>query len=162
REVYRDTASYVGWPQFLPGNPSLIFHKTLKWSTGGGTDCTARPTAGTTLNCMFSTWKGAQAELWIVDVPPTPGPTMPVALDELTGKGYPPTNASHPSDAILNYEPTVTPIPSGGYYWVVFTSRRMYGNVAPGDPYEGAATPPHPIPKKLWVAAIDLHPVAGK
>ena len=38
-------------------------------------------------------------------------------------------------DATLNYEPTVNPIASGGYAWVVFTSRRMYGNVAQLDPW---------------------------
>jgi hypothetical protein len=163
REVYRDTtgASYVGWPQFLPGSPWLVFHKSLKWSTGkwaGNSDnCTAMPTPNTTANCVFSTWEGAQAELWAVDVPAAPGPTTPVALDQLNGKGYLPTNADHPSDAVLNYEPTVNPIPSGGYYWVVFTSRRMYGNVLPGDPYSG-----QPTPKKLWAAAVDLHPSPGK
>ena len=36
-------------------------------------------------------------------------------------------------EAHLNYEPTILPIAIGGYYWVVFTSRRCYGNtLAPG------------------------------
>ncbi|HEX4513706.1 MAG TPA: hypothetical protein VH054_09225, partial [Polyangiaceae bacterium] len=60
----------------------------------------------------------------------------------------------------LNYEPTMNPIASGGYYWVVFTSRRMYGNVATGDPWSGYTGAP--IPKKLWVAAIDINPTPGK
>jgi len=43
----------------------------------------------------------------------------------------------------------------------VLTSRRMYGNIATGDPYEvGDGT--YPVTKKLWVAAIDLHPAPGK
>ena len=33
-------------------------------------------------------------------------------------------------DTTLNYEPTVLPVVAGGYAWVVFTSRRLYGNVA--------------------------------
>jgi len=37
----------------------------------------------------------------------------------------------------------------------------MYGNVASGDPYDNGDGS-HPIPKKLWVAAIDLHPTPGK
>ncbi|MBV9948411.1 MAG: hypothetical protein JOZ69_16285, partial [Myxococcales bacterium] len=45
--------------------------------------------------------------------------------------------------------------------WVVFTSRRMYGNVAQGDPY-AAPDGKTPVPKKLWVGAIDLHPTPGK
>jgi hypothetical protein len=165
REIYRDATNtrYVGWPQFLPGAPWVIFHSSVKWDTGSwpSSSCAATATANTTLNCMFATWNGAQAELWIVDAPATAGATQPIALDRLNGKGYLPTNANHPSDAVLNYEPTVNPIPSGGYYWVVFTSRRMYGNVAAGDPYDGGDGVT-PIPKKLWVAAIDLNPTPGK
>ena len=54
---------------------------------------------------------------------------------------------------------------SGGYAWVVFTSRRLYGNVATQDPFlsdprnydqtQSATT------KKLWVAAIDLNAKPG-
>ena len=32
------------------------------------------------------------------------------------------------SEAHLNYEPTILPVAVGGYYWVVFTSLREYGN----------------------------------
>jgi hypothetical protein len=111
---------------------------------------------------MFTTWNGAQAELWIVDVPSKQGTaTSPVALAQLNGTGYVPTSTTHPNDAVLNYEPTVNPIATGGYYWVVFTSRRMYGNVASGDPYD-SGNGSYPIPKKLWVAAIDLKPTPGK
>jgi hypothetical protein len=82
-------------------------------------------------------------------------------MASLNGKGYLPTSSLHPNDTQLNYEPTINPVPSGGYYWAVFTSRRMYGNVATGDPYEvGDGT--YPVTKKLWVAAIDLHPTPGK
>jgi hypothetical protein len=68
-------------------------------------------------------------------------------------------------DATLNYEPTVNPIASGGYAWVVFTSRRMYGNVAQLDPW---TSDPRNYPwhdqvtdKKLWVAAVDLNAKPG-
>ncbi|MBI3206990.1 MAG: hypothetical protein HYZ29_35965 [Myxococcales bacterium] len=49
-----------------------------------------------------------------------------------------------PNDAQHNYEPFALPVPAGGYYWVVFTSTREYGNV-----YQGAQAR-----KQLWVAAI--------
>ncbi len=66
-------------------------------------------------------------------------------------------------------QPNMMPLPVGGYYWVVFTSRRAYGNtVAPGraataQPFDVPAQDPWgsnagPSPrKKLWVAAIDLN-----
>lgn len=44
-----------------------------------------------------------------------------------------------------NYEPTALPVQAGGYFWIVFTSRRSYGNT-----YTGAS-----VRKQLWVAAID-------
>jgi hypothetical protein len=71
-----------------------------------------------------------------------------------------PTSAEHPNDAQLNYQPTVNPVPSGGYYWVVFTSRRMYGNLLTGAPW-GASGDGGGPQKKLWVAAIDINAPAG-
>jgi hypothetical protein len=81
--------------------------------------------------------------------------------------GYLPTNANnHSDDEQLNFEPNVTPLASGGYYWVIFTSRRLYGNVATTDPYfpkQGSgAVVTSPPAKKLWIAAIDPNPMPGK
>jgi hypothetical protein len=57
----------------------------------------------------------------------------------------------------------VNPIASGGYYWVIFTSRRAYGNVLTGDAWQNEETnQPALYTKKLWVAAIDLYPEPGK
>jgi hypothetical protein len=68
-------------------------------------------------------------------------------------------------DPTLNYEPTVNPIASGGYAWVVFTSRRMYGNVAQLDPWTSDprkyAWLDQVTDKKLWVAAVDLNAAPG-
>jgi hypothetical protein len=81
------------------------------------------------------------------------------------GNLYLPGGASQ--EERLNYEPSVLPVPVGGYYWVLFTSRRTYGNVlAPGGseprgddiwgiPQGTEAESPSPR-KKIWVAAIDL------
>ena len=75
-------------------------------------------------------------------------------MDALNGVGYLPTAGNHPDDTIVNYMPTVNPVASGGYYWVVFTSRRLYGNLLTGDRDTGPQ-------KKLWVAAIDINAPAG-
>jgi len=40
-------------------------------------------------------------------------------------------DVDHPDDVSLNYEPTVSPIATGGYAWVVFTSRRSFGHLLP-------------------------------
>jgi hypothetical protein len=89
-------------------------------------------------------------------------------LDQLNGTGYLPSgpnNHTQAFDATLNYEPTLNPVPSGGYAWVVFTSRRMYGNVATIDAYSsdprGFDLVNDATTKKLWVAAIDLNAPPG-
>jgi hypothetical protein len=58
------------------------------------------------------------------------------------------TNSSpDPADHNLSFEPTFNPIERGGYFWVVFTSERNWGNEVVGAPNAGQ--------KRLWVAAID-------
>ena len=98
----------------------------------------------------------------------TSRPAPPTRLDNLNGLRDTCRRCrrrSHTDDAVLNYEPTVNPVAGGGYAWVVFTSRRLYGNVATIDPYWSDPRY-HDIsrrrrPKKLWVAAIDLNAKPG-
>ena len=64
-------------------------------------------------------------------------------LSNLNGDGYMPQGAR---DEDKNYEPTTAPIASGGYFWVMFTSRRTYGNALTGS---------SDMTKRLWVSAFD-------
>jgi hypothetical protein len=161
------------WPSFLPTNTGIVFDvETL--SNG-------RDTAGTRSQCDTPSKaqggdgtiqptnpchsEGTHAELWWVDV----ASKTATRLDKLNGKGYLPPHPTYTGangdDSTLNYEPTVNPVPSGGYAWVVFTSRRLYGNVATVNPYwsdprfENISQTP--TTKKLWVAAIDLNAAPG-
>jgi hypothetical protein len=77
-------------------------------------------------------------------------PNQEVRLARLNGDGYP--FAAGMRDLSWNYEPSFAPVAAGGYFWVVFTSRRTYGNVLTG----GSTTV-----KQLWVAAIDQNPTPG-
>lgn len=63
------------------------------------------------------------------------------------------------AETLLNYEPTVLPVAVGGYFWVVFTSRRYYGNIMTpsNEPDPWSSTPR----KKLWVAAVDINGTPG-
>jgi len=54
-----------------------------------------------------------------------------------------------PGDADQNFEPTALPVTAGGYFWVVFTSKRQYGNTFTG------------LKKQLWVAAISPSSATG-
>lgn len=98
------------------------------------------------------TWGENTSELWWVDL----ATKQAHRLDTLNGRG---------PDAVLNYEPTVGPIAAGGYAWVVFTSRRPYGNVSVSSPWRSDprnyAWQDEVTPKKLWVAAIDLDAKPG-
>jgi len=141
------TGSRPGWPAFWPTGKALLFQRELSGNTSGE---------------YFATRNGGRGDIYWVDL--ASGKVAP--LDLLNGKTYLPVGANgHSGDAALNYEPTVSPIASGGYAWVVFVSRRMYGNVATinpwySDPRQHDLTKT-PTPKKLWVAALDLNPKAG-
>ncbi|HEY2733113.1 MAG TPA: hypothetical protein VGI70_03970, partial [Polyangiales bacterium] len=132
-------------PFFLPDMTGVVFE--LQQKAGDG-------------NELFATRNGARGQLWWTDLH-----NQAHALDNANGALYLPSGPlNHDDDATLNYEPTVAPIVAGGYAWVVFTSRRLYGNVATRDPFESDprnfdltnGNSGGPTTKKLWVSAIDV------
>jgi len=142
----------VAWPSFFPTSSGAVFEIE--------TDATQY---GETRN-------GNHGKLWWIDL----ASGMTAALDKLNGVGYLPVGADvpgsgtdHDDDTRLNYEPTANPIASGGFVWVVFTSRRMYGNVATLAPFisdpraAGYDYKTQYTTKKLWVAALDLNAAPG-
>jgi hypothetical protein len=144
----------VGAPSFMPTNDSLLVELQLS-----GCQSTHYPVYVGTGN--------VNGEVWWTDI--ATGTTH--RLDALngysaSGTSYLPTGPNnHSADAKLNYLPSVNPAPSGGYAWVIFTSRRLYGNVATIDPQSSDPRYydyKHQITtKKLWVAAINLNAPAG-
>jgi hypothetical protein len=76
-------------------------------------------------------------EIWLQHVSGTPL----MRLDALTDSSPDATDDNH------SLEPTFNPIERGGYFWVVFTSSRAWGNRMLG--------PPSLDKERLWVAAID-------
>jgi hypothetical protein len=157
RVLYKPpSGTEVTFSSFLPDSSGIVFETEL-----------SKPH-----NEWGFTRNGNTGELWWVDT----ATGMGHRLDQLNGYSaagslYLPDNASgahtHTAaqDATLNYEPTVNPIASGGYAWVVFTSRRMYGNVAQIDPFQSDprnyAWLDQVTDKKLWVAAVDLNAPPG-
>lgn len=147
-DVVTDDARVVAWPSFLPDASAAVYHAGDSFDTaqfGGG---------------------ALYADIQLVDVA-TKQVSDLRALNGFDAEGdlYLPGGAAQ--EAHLNYEPSVLPVPVGGYYWVLFTSRRTYGNtIAPGgsiprgDDIWGVPVPPDqesPSPrKKIWVAAIDI------
>jgi hypothetical protein len=141
----------AGFPSFFPTEDAVAFHYQVVPS-----------------NHRYNTWHQAQAQIWWSDL--ATGTAVPLgALNGLNGTtSYLPVGPNnHANDTNLNYEPTVNPVVSGGFVWVVFTSRRLYGSLATQDPwlsdprsYDTTAYSKI-TDKKLWVAAIDLNAPAG-
>src|SRR5262249_22034896 len=138
--------SCISFPSVGPRGRAVAFAR----GQGGGkrriNHCTAKDPNG---NCTAS-WSDYtnRAQLYLADAK-TPG--VEVALASLNGDTYP--FVAGDRDRRWNFEPTFAPVAAGGYFWVVFTSRRTYGNVLTGD---------KTMVKQLWVAAIDQSPKPGK
>jgi hypothetical protein len=149
RAVYSSAMTAPAWPSFLPDGMGLVFQRELAQGQGGE---------------RFATRLGARGDLWWTDLN-----GQAHALDRANGGTTLPRATAHPDDETLQYEPAVGPIVAGGYAWVVFTSRRMYGDVATRPPFESDprvtdltnASAAGPTTKKLWVFAIDMPPKPG-
>jgi len=151
----------VIYSSFFPASGGIVFEVELSKPSGS----------------WGYTWQGNTSELWWVDVATAKahrldalngyladGATIYLPGTAVQADGGAPLHTPA-QDVTLNYEPTVNPIASGGYAWIVFTSRRMYGNVAQLGPW---VSDPRDYPwrdeitdKKLWVSAVDLNGTPG-
>ncbi len=122
----------IAFPSFSPDSKFIVFQR--------GDYSRAKYTSGTTNT-------HGNDDLYIA---PAAASATQVALSNLNGASVLPAQDLH-----LNYAPTVNPIAVGGYFWVVFTSPRDYGNrmVATGSPVD----PTYDNNKQLWVSAIDAN-----
>ncbi len=146
--VTQNTTDSVAWPSFLPDGQGVIYHQ------GDSFDSSKFLTPGGVSGPQF-------AEIRLVDL----ATSTVQSLNALNGRDtagqlYLPYGET--VEGKMNYEASVLPVAVGGYYWVLFTSRRAYGNeIAPGgtlthadDPF-GNESDPSPR-KKIWIAAIDV------
>ena len=117
---------FHSWPAFTPDTKYVVFQD------------------GTSAD--LATWSGNTGKLFVVNIE-TKQIIYPLNLN---GDGYMPAG---PRDEELNYEPTIAPIASGGYFWVMFTSRRTYGNKLTGSADQT---------KRLWVSAFNVNAVDGE
>lgn len=165
------------WPSFLPaGQNGIVYQVETRTTPNGGFGFTRH-------DCECSTYSGATGELWWVSTGASPQATR---LNQLNGYNAAGTASALPAEPTkghavyggtngpagagfyeqrYNYEPTVLPQVIGGFSWVIFTSRRQYGNVATINPY---ASDPRfddisidPTPKKLWISAVSSTPTPG-
>lgn len=113
----------IAYPTFTPDSQLVSFH-VGDYATG----CDVQ-------GCNdAATQKGA---LWIQNV----SGAAPVRLATLTD------SSASLTDHDISFEPTFNPVERGGFFWMVFTSSRDWGNKIVGTANNGK--------KRLWVAAID-------
>ena len=135
QDVANDPARYLGWPAFTPDGKVVVYHagSSPLFETDADGD-SGVPASG---------------DLFAVDL----ATKKSVRLDRLDG--YSGAQSYLPAaDPNLNFAPTLLPEAVGGYFWVVFTSHRSYGNTLP-------SMDNHDTNGKLWVAALDLDAPAG-
>lgn len=169
------------WPSFTPDGNSVIYQRqivesnlTNGWSpsrvnttTGAQADLWIANAAGGAAPQRLDLLNGIKAGARYLPTSPRDvnplftnyhGENISVAYKVADNCGSGGT-ANNVSDTRLNYKPSVLPVEAGGYHWVVFTSRRMYGSIAVDNPWDAmpnvACGSDTPSPKKLWVAAID-------
>jgi hypothetical protein len=130
-DVANDPGQYLGWPAFTPDGNTLVYHagSSPLFETDADGDTGAAST-GDLFSVDLVTKKTAR-------------------LDKLDGYSYLPD-----SDPNMNFAPTVLPEAVGGYFWIVFTSHRSYGNTLPSKDNGDTNG-------KLWVAALDMNAPAG-
>jgi hypothetical protein len=138
----------VAWPSFLPDGAGILFHQ------GDSLDSDVFLGDGSPLGPQ-------QAELRLVETADKTVKTLnAINGRDPSGQLYLPYGET--VEGRMNYEPSVLPVAVGGYYWVLFTSRRAYGNTIsptsgdpPGNDPFGSEANPSPR-KKIWIAAIDI------
>ena len=116
------TAQALAYPTFSPDSNWLAFH-VADYASGCHDACDA-----------------TTADIGAIWMQSTKG-SAPIRLTTLTD------SSPNPADQDVSFEPTFNPVERGGYFWVVFTSMRQWGNAVTGTPNCGQ--------KRLWVAAID-------
>jgi hypothetical protein len=150
-DVFVDPGYYLAWPSFLPDSQGFVFqtnddsdqYSSYQPYSYDDSDGELLQYIATENDVHHLRAANGQAFITLPD-----GGQLDTYL--LNPDGTP----AH-QDAYKSYEPTVLPVAAGGYYWVVFTSRRSYGNTI--DNSVPANTPPNVKPKKLWVAALDIN-----
>jgi hypothetical protein len=130
-DIAHDSARTVAWPAFTPDSKFVVYH------------------AGS--QPQFETDNQSTGDVFMVDLATK---TM-TRLDSLDGYSSGTQSYLPESDPNLNFAPTVLPVAVGGYFWIVFTSHRSYGNTLASQDHNDEYG-------KLWVAAFDLNASAGQ
>jgi hypothetical protein len=127
RKIYESPTDYPAWPFVMPDDRAVLFALTNSPEFSGKGGYIAIPPLGP------AALDGPPSDLYLLDL----DDDVPVLLaramgfddaaDATAGTTYLPFGLA--AEAHQNYYPTVSPVPSGGYFWVFFDSIRHLGNL---------------------------------
>jgi hypothetical protein len=138
--VYQDPSLYPGWPFFTPDSRYVVF----VLGDGNNFASTHNPPAQTI----------AASDLYVVSAAGGTASALDLANGYASGQSYLPYPGR---DEHLNFYTTVSPVASGGYFWVYFTSRRSYGNMlASANATIIVADATDTKSMKIWVTPIQI------
>jgi hypothetical protein len=135
RDIAVHPTKALTWPSFLPDSLGVVYQESNKFETTWPSELRlAEIASGQIKRLAALNGYAPDGSVYL------PGG----ATGETSGQG----------DDWKNYEATVMPRPIGGYFWVMFSSRRSYGNTL-GPQGTVTSTQPN-VRLKIWVAAIDI------
>jgi hypothetical protein len=136
--VFHDATLYPGWPAFTADGQWVVF--ALGNTNNYATEEPPLPAP------PFS------SQLYIVSAAGGTAQRLDALSGYRGGQTYLPDGGGNEG---LDFYPSVSPVASGGYFWVYFTSRRSYGNLYnKGSGDVGS--------KAIWAAALDIAGDAGQ
>jgi hypothetical protein len=141
KTVYQNSSSYPGWPFFLPDDKAIVF------VLGDQADFSGNG-LGLNVGGLAGSFGTASGDLYINDLASNTTTMLAKAMgfastqDIASNTTYLPFSAS--DELHHNFDPTVSPVAAGGYFWAFFDSYRHYGNVG--------------LERQLWGTAIDVSP----
>jgi len=138
--VFQDPNLYPGWPFFTPDSRQVVF----VLGDGNNFASTHTPPAQDI----------AKSDIYIVPVTGGQATALDAANGFFKGQSYLPYPGR---DEHLNFYTTISPVSSGGYFWVYFMSRRSYGNMlSSSDAKIVVADATDTKSMKIWVSAVQV------
>jgi hypothetical protein len=134
RSLYTSTDGFLGWPFVLPDNGGVVFTNTESSAFSGG---------GSFITPVLT--RGPKSDLMMVDVETGQATILAKAMGFATPQDAAANESYLPfgdEELHMAYYPTVSPVASGGYFWVFFDSIRHYGNMG--------------LKRQLWGTAIRI------
>lgn len=134
RSIYSHASLLPGWPFVLPDNAAVVFALGEDAAFDGN---------GVGISQVIS--RGPASDLYLVDVASKKATLLARAMgfntpaDAGSNKTYLPFGTA---ELHQSYYPTVSPVASGGYFWIFFDSMRHYGNQG--------------LRRQLWGAALKI------